>query len=99
MWPLVQEAGDGYKSCKIHHPTSRSLSPEILECNLRLNIGHRIDLCTQDEEEDEESESRLREHGLQTNPDSLMLEITETEVLEMENELASSSILRTHFIF
>lgn len=42
---------------------------------------------------DGESETRTMEDGLQMNSDSLMLEMTGTEVLETESELTPPSIL------
>lgn len=45
-----------------------------------------------------ESVFRMRENEIQTNSDSLMLEITETEVLDTGSERAFLSIL-THFLF
>lgn len=53
----------------------------------------------QQEEVNEESESRMMKNGLQVNSDSLMLEMTGTEVLGRESKLASPSILWKEFIF
>ena len=40
--PHGTKCGPGDAWRLIQHPASKSLSPEIFECNLRLNMGHRV---------------------------------------------------------